>query len=851
MSAKWWNRNEEDSYEEFDDQSLPEDADDQESTDEEEEPSRPGRKWLWVSVVAVLAMLGWFWYQIAQGLPTLDQLENPHPEMATRIISADGEPIDQYYIKNRTTVRLKDVPQHLIDALIATEDREFYDHWGFDMSRFLKAVWIDVITLSPRQGASTISQQLARNLYFTQEKTIMRKVREAISAIQIEKTHTKKEILQMYLNVNYWGRGAYGLQVASQLYFGKEPKNLTVSESAYLIGILKGPENYDPEENYDRAIARRNLVIDEMVEFGKLDPAEAEKHKRSPLKTVPIKGYQGIAPHFVEMIRQELSKKPELQGYDLYRDGLVVYTTLNADMQRAANRAVEEHVTYYQKNVVSKRWNWNAHKGLLDTIISKAIRGYPEYRTASDESERKQIAKRLKADAKFIDSVKNAEILMQSGFVCLDHTTGGILAMVGSSNFRSSRYGLNHVTQIARQPGSAFKPIVYASAFEQGATPETMVSNEAINMPDGDRVWSPRNFEGESVGGMVSIKSALQHSINLAAIHTMLEQTSTQDVIRTAKRMGVKSPIGAYPSIALGVAEVSPLELTAAYAVFANEGIRAEPYAIVRVEDRHGKVLYRSKPQFENVFEPRIARMMTYCLASVVDAGTAIRIRSMFNYPAAGKTGTTQNFADAWFVGYTPHFTAGVWVGFDDKRVQFVGSDGQGGRAAAPIWGKFMKYAYEAVKPKVTYFMTNWNALPGGDIRRAPGYDTSVGRPIPEVPNSPYPDGQRPEHKPQLPEPARPIESPEAELKPGPDGTVPGFNAPYGHVKKPKKDKGGKKKSSVETPADGPSTAGSEGAGEGDGSTAEETATPQTPEREVPSVPPSDQPDRADDKPEQ
>lgn len=765
MSAKWWNEEDQDDLRDPEDQRLPNTEetaiDDDESDDDE--PGKPRRIWLWTTLALVLGGLGWFWYEVSKGLPTLEQLENPHPEMATRIISADGEPIDQYYIKNRTTVRLKDVPQHLIDALIATEDRSFYDHWGFDMSRFLKAIWVDVITLSPRQGASTITQQLARNLYFSQEKTIMRKVREAISAIQIEKTHTKKEILQMYLNVNYWGRGAYGLQVASQLYFGKDPKQLTVAEAAYLVGILKGPENYDPEENYERAIDRRNLVINSMVEAGFMDVATAEKHKRQPIKTVALKGYDGIAPHFIEMIRQELSRKPELQGHDLYRDGLVVYTTLNADLQRAANKAVIEHVEPYQKNIVNKRWNWAAHKGLLDTIVSKAIRGHVDYRTAADENEKRDVAKRLRSNPKFVDSVKANEIRMQTGFIALDHTTGGIVALVGSSNFRESRYGLNHATQIARQPGSAFKPIVYASAFEHGATPETMVSNEPINMPDGDRVWSPRNFEGEASGGVVSIKGALQHSVNLAAIHTMLEQTSIQDVIRTAKRMGIKSPMGAYPSLALGVSEVSPLELTSAYGIFANEGIRAEPYAIVRVEDRHGKVLYRAKPQFENVFEPRVARMMTYCLQSVVDAGTAVRVRSMFNYPAAGKTGTTQNYADAWFVGYTPHYTAGVWVGFDDKRVQFTGADGQGGRAAAPIWAKFMKYAYEVTKPKVQNFMTNWNAMPGqSDIRRVPNSIDSDLRPIPpaRTPRNSDPGLNEPDVKP-LPLPQQPAPFPE------------------------------------------------------------------------------------------
>jgi len=707
----------------------------------------------WILLSLLILFLGgavFLWLQIAKGLPTLDQLENPHPEIATRIISADGEPIDQYFVKNRTTVHLKEVPKPLIDALIATEDRDFYNHWGINLGRTISAVTTDVVTLSPKQGASTITQQLARNLYLSLEKTAMRKLREMVSAVQIERTHTKNEILEMYLNVSYFGRGAYGIAVASQMYFGKDVSQLTVPQAAYLVGILKGPENYDPEENYDRALARRNLVLDNMVEMKYITPEQAAKYKAEPIKVVPVKGYQGIAPHFVEMIRQELSKKPELQGYDLYRDGLVVYTTLNAALQRAANRAVTEHIGEYQKNVVNKRWNWATHKAMLDSIVAKAIRGNAEWREADDASQKKSVEKKLRASTAFVDSVKQAELRLQTGFVCMDQTTGQILAMVGSSNFREARYGLNHVTQIIRQPGSSFKPIVYASAFEHGATPETAVSNEPIAMPDGDKVWTPGNFEGEAVGGMRTIRTALQYSINLCAIHAMLELSSTQDVIRMAKRLGIRSNIPAYPSIALGVAEVSPLELTSAYATFANDGIRATPYAIVRVEDRNGKVLYRAKPEFDNAVEPRIARMMTSCLTNVVDHGTAVRIRQDFHYPAAGKTGTTQNYGDAWFVGYTPHFTAGVWVGFDDKRVTFTGADGQGGRAAAPIWGRFMKYAYESLKPKVTYFVTNYSSSPNsGEIRGETPGDTSG----PQI--VPVPNGQSNSNKPIVPPPVR------------------------------------------------------------------------------------------------
>ncbi len=645
---------------------------------------------------------------VLKGVPTLDQLENPHPELATRIISSDGEPIDQFYIKNRTTVKLREVPKAMIDALIATEDRDFYGHWGMNIWRNFNAVLTDIITLSPKQGASTITQQLARNLYLSQEKSMLRKLREAVSAIQIERTHTKNEILEMYLNVCYMGRGAYGVAVASQIYFGKDVSKLSPSQCAFLIGILKGPENYDPEDNYARAIDRRNTVINNMVNAGYLEKDKADKIKQEPIKVQASKTFQGIAPHFVEMVRQELSKKPELAGYDLYRDGLVVYTTLNASMQRAANRAVDEHIETYQKNIVDKRWNWKLHLPLLDSLVAHAARQNYAVKSIENDADRMKLEKKLRSDPKFIDSVKKGETRLQASFLCLDPKTGQILAMVGSANYREHRYGLNHATQIVRQPGSSFKPFVYASCFEKGYTPESIVSNEAIEMQDGDKIWKPGNM-GEGVGGVSTIENALKHSINLCAIHALLDLTNAQDVVKLAKRMGVKSSIPAVPSIALGTAEVSPLELTSAYCVFANDGIKTTPYAILRVEDRNGKVLYRGKPAFEFVFEPKTAQMMTICLKAVVDGGTATSIRNFFNYAAAGKTGTTQNFADAWFVGYTPLYTAGAWVGFDDKRITFTSADGQGGRAAAPIWGRFMKYSYEALKLRNTNFNTNWN----------------------------------------------------------------------------------------------------------------------------------------------
>jgi penicillin-binding protein 1A len=666
----------------------------------------PRRRNILIVVIALLLVFGYVAWDISRGLPSLEQLEQPHPEIATRIVSTDGEPIDQFYIKNRTTVHLRNIPPFMLKALIATEDRNFYKHWGVDVTGILRAFTTDIFTLQKRQGASTITQQLARNLYLNQEKTAIRKLREAVTAVQIERTHTKEEILEMYFNVTYFGRGAYGVQAASQAYFGKDVNKLTPAQAAYLIGILKGPENYDPDDDYDRAVNRRNTVIENMVNAGAITEAESAKVKKQPLKTKEYTGYQGIAPHFAEMVRQQLSKMPEMQGYDLYRDGLTIYTTMNAAMQRAANRAVAEHVEEYQKTVVDKRFNWKTHQALLDSSVAKAIRQLPEYREAPSDADRLAIAVRLKADKTFIDSVKTEETRMQAGFVCIDQATGQILAMVGASNYKQVRYGLNHVTQIIRQPGSSFKPIVYASAFEHGASPESMVSNEPISVKMGGQVWRPHNFEGEAEGGFTTVRYAIEQSLNLAAVHTIEELTSVSDVVKLAHKLGIQSNVPPYPSIALGTADVSPLELTSAYSTFANDGTRATPYAIVRVEDRSGKIIYQRKPEYDNVLEPRVAREVTSALQDVVDNGTGKRVRNYFHYPAAGKTGTTQNYADAWFVGYTPHYTAGVWVGFDDKRMTFSGADGQGGRAAAPIWGRFMKYAYDAVKPPIEYFNT-------------------------------------------------------------------------------------------------------------------------------------------------
>lgn len=645
-----------------------------------------------IVVVFALTAAVLYFVEIASGLPSLEDLENPRADLSTRILTADGQPLDQFFVHNRTYIRYDSIPRGFVEALIATEDQKFYDHWGVNLERILKAVVKNVLSMDlTKEGASTITQQLARNLYLSQEVTVSRKLREQFTAVQIERTYTKNEIIEMYANTVYFGHGAYGIQVAAEIYFGKQPIHLTADECAYLVGVLKSPENYDADQHYDRAIDRRNTVLALMMQMGYIGGREFTEASRKPITFVKRKRRQGIASHFVEALRQSLSKEPKLQGYNLYRDGLVIYTTLDTRIQKYANEAVREHLNEFQPQF-SRTWSWRGREGLLKSIVAKAARESDQYKSALTEDDKVKVVRELTQKPEFIDSVKKKATEVEVGFVVVEPRTGYVRAMVGGSDITSGR-GLNHVTQIRRQPGSAFKPFVYASALEQGMNPGSGISAGPVvyRMPSGE-VWSPK---GGGSGGVVALRSALKYSINTVAARLIIDKTSPAKVIKLAKEMGIKSPIPEYPSIALGTAEVTPLELSAAYGAFVNDGIFVEPTFILKVEDRWGHVIYQAKPVMHEAISPKVASQMVSMMRGVVDGGTATSIRRWFNYPAAGKTGTTQDFADAWFVGYTPELVAGVWVGFDDHRIKFTGWYGQGGKAAAPMWGRFMAKVYK------------------------------------------------------------------------------------------------------------------------------------------------------------
>ena len=694
------------------------------------------RRTLIISACAVVLVVaaGWYVSFIISGLPTFESLENPKPDLASKIYSADGEVIDQLYYRNRTWVPLDTLPKGLAGALIATEDKQFYHHWGVDMARVFKAMVKNILALNlDREGASTITQQLSRNLYNLKSRgdkglfnKITRKFRELITSVQLERNFTKREILELYLNVSYFGKGASGIESAAQTYFGKSASQLTVPEYTLLIGMLKGPGYYDPITNLDRALKRRDVVLGQMVKDGLITQASADQyHAEIPDFKYDADIATGIAPHFTEWIRKILIKKAEQYDFDPYRDGLRIYTTLDSRMQRYANRAVEEHLDEFQK-AFDTTWNWNKYPEILQENVEKCIHDDESYRVAKTQEERDSIANVLRSSPAFIDTVKKIAKTIEVGFVCIDPHNGHILAMVGGRNYAAFRYGLNHVTQIRRQPGSAFKPFVYTVAIDNGypVTYELLNQPVTIPMPDGT-LWQPGNFDGD-IGGKYTIREAITRSINLIAVRAILSIAPPEQVSIYAHRMGIHSPVPAYASIALGTPLVSPLEMTSAFGVYPNEGVLVDPIAILRIEDKDGNVIEEDAPEKHEALSKETAYIMTNLLEGVVNdpSGTGHRVRNyLHGVPAAGKTGTTNDFADAWFVGFTPQLAAGVWVGFDDNQIKFGSANGQGGRAAAPIFGKFMAYVYG--DPKIN-MPTNDFEQPQGVITDTVCVDTKM-----------------------------------------------------------------------------------------------------------------------------
>ncbi|MBE2280051.1 MAG: PBP1A family penicillin-binding protein [Ignavibacteriaceae bacterium] len=654
-----------------------------------------------VSVILFLA----FMIHVIVGLPSIEELENPQTNLASKVYDINNNLIGQFFIEKRIEITKADIPENLEKALIATEDRKFYEHWGVDVDRIFKAIFKTIFLAKP-QGASTITQQLAKNLYGLRLgsenffETLTRKVREWISAIQIERNFTKDEILEMYLNTSFFGRRAYGVYSAADTYFEKNVKDLLPHESALLVGLLKSPYNFDPIRKKDNATARRNQVLMNMYDFGYLSKEDYEKYSKLPLdiKREKIIRETNEAPHFIEMVRKQAQEVAARQGKNLYTDGLNIYTTLDINMQRVANKAVADHLKGYQE-LFDKNWSWNNKEAIVANLVRNAINDLEEYREAANQTEKDNISKKYQNDKRFVDSVKKIAQTIETGFVVLEVGTGEIRALVGGQN-QKFFYGLNHVSQIKRQPGSAFKPLVYAAAIENGLYPAFSLLNEKFSF----KGWSPKNANG-AYGGYMTLRTGLAASVNVVAARLMTEgYAPIYKVVDIAQKLGIKTELQPVYSLSLGTSEVSPLELANSYASIANQGIYVEPIIIKMVTDKNELLLEEFVPESKEAMSKEAAAITVNMMEDVINAGTGAGIRATFSRPAGGKTGTTQEYADAWFVGFTPTLCAAAWVGFDDRRVKFTGWYGQGSSAALPIWKNFFTDWYKESKEPIAYF---------------------------------------------------------------------------------------------------------------------------------------------------
>ena len=579
-------------------------------------------------------------------------------------------------------------------ATVSSEDRRFFDHWGLSMRSIARAVMINTLSLSYRQGFSTLTQQLARNLYKSVgfEDSILRKVKEMITAIQIERTYTKDEILEMYLNTVHFGHGTYGVEAATKRFFGKESKYLTIDESALLVGLLPAPASYSPIHHPDIAMRRRNTVLRLMRDQGYIGKGEHEENRARTLETVLEVPKRGTAPYFTEYVRRVLEKQDTKLGINIYRDGLKIYTTLDSRLQTIAEDAVLKTVKDDQERL-NKRLYKNREE--FEDLA---------YLTIYEEDSIKMM---LAGEGQLYKDLRD-KLLVQSAFVALDPNTGGILAMVGGRPDYHDQY--NRAVQAKRQPGSVFKPFVYTTALDNGYPVTEQLLNQPVvlniqNM-DGTWVkWKPQNYDG-STGGLTTFREGLRKSMNLISVRMVQQDIAPADQVKqTAKRMGINTDIRAVDAIALGTSEVFPIEMVSAYSALSNMGVYSKPFAITKIEDRYGNIIKEYYPDRKEVLSEETAYLMTSLMQTVMDRGTggSARWKYKFNRPAAGKTGTTQGWSDAWFVGFTPQIAAGCWFGVDDFKVP-LGPGQDGSKAALPAWARFMKAAHDTLGLPVEKF---------------------------------------------------------------------------------------------------------------------------------------------------
>jgi penicillin-binding protein 1A len=695
-------------------------------------------KGFWISYIIVILLIAVFFVGIAYGvfgkMPTFEELENPKSNLASEVISCDGKLLGKYYIENRSNAQFQDLSPNVINALIATEDARFEKHSGVDMIAIVRVMW-GMATGSSKGGGSTITQQLAKNLFPRKQdrsfgETVLIKFKEWITAIKLERNYSKDEIIAMYLNTVDFGSQSYGIKSAAKTYFNKEPSQLNVEEAAVLIGALKAPTWFSPVRNPERSLERRNVVLSQMQKYEYISQSEYDSVKNLPIdmSSYRIQDHTtGIATYFREYLRMIMSDwcaqhpREDETPYNLYRDGLKIYTTINYRMQEYAEQAMLQYLGKELQPSFFAHWKGmpnapfvfekNVEKKEINSLMMSAMRrsdrylhmkteGYSDEQILQDfriPTKMKVFSYRGEIDTIMtpMDSIRYYKFFLQSGLMSVDPHTGQVRTYVGGIDYRFFQY--DHVKLSKRQVGSTFKPFLYTLAMQEGESPCSRYLNvqPVIDLGNGD-VWAPENSDDQRRGEQVTLKWALANSNNWVS-GQLIRKYSPKAVVAMAHKMGVTSDIPAVYSIALGSCDLSLYEMVGAMSVFANKGVYIEPSFITRIEDKNGNVLQTFTTKSQEAISEETAWLMIQLMKGVVEVGTGVRLRYKYGFdnPIAGKTGTSQNQSDGWFMGITPDLVTGVWVGCEDRAAHFrTITLGQGANMALPIWALYMQRVY-------------------------------------------------------------------------------------------------------------------------------------------------------------
>lgn len=672
-------------------------------------------------------------------LPSFEELENPRSNQSSIIYSADGKVLGKYYIQNRTNVAYDEISPSLIDALVATEDERFYNHSGIDGKATLRAV----LSGGGEGGGSTITQQLAKILFHGQERKggkinrLFQKFKEWVISAKLERNYTKNEILTMYLNMADFGHEIFGVQTASKIYFNKKPSELETHEAALLVGLLKAPTRYSPIKNPERCKNRRNTVLDQMVKNDKITKEEAATFKEKPVVADEGKlwervqrnqfGVGDLAPHFTSELKKDLQKwcnshtKANGENYDIYRDGLRIYTTIDSKMQKYAEQATLEWMSqlqqqFYKSKKGSKNGPFDSRMKAEDVEknLRKTMKESGRYKSAKEEGlSEAEIDKEFKTPVKMRvfsyrgerdtimspwDSIVYYKYFLQCGLMSMETRTGHVKAWVGGVDFKNFKF--DHVKASQRQVGSTFKPFVYAMAINEKSSPCMQVPNNTVCIDN----WCPSNSSSYKEGQMMSLKEALAHSVNKVSAFLM-KQYGPSAVLKFADKLGIDvSDIDPVPAICLGTPDITVYEMVGAFNTFANRGVHIKPQYLLRIEDKNGNILEEFYPERNEAMDEVSAYLMVELMKGVVLEGTAGRLRRTYKFskPVGGKTGTTQNNSDGWFIGFTSDLTTGVWAGGEDRQVRFRSTaQGQGANMALPTWAIYMNKVY--ADPELQY----------------------------------------------------------------------------------------------------------------------------------------------------